>query len=104
MRDLTKNSEESEKAIEAYLVHRCHDLGLPCLKYTNFTVCGYPDRIVLLPARRVVWVELKSAHRRASTRQKLRHRELLAAGHEVFVIDSRRGVDDLINLIPSLLQ
>ncbi len=98
-RDLTKNSAESEKSIEAYLVHLCRDLGLPCLKYSNAGVRGYPDRLILLPDGAVLWVELKSAGYKLSRLQVYRHRALLRLGHDVRVIDNRVGIDNLITFI-----
>ena len=48
-----------EKEVEAYLVKRVKDMGGQCLKWTSPGTTGLPDRIVLLPGGRVLFVELK---------------------------------------------
>ena len=95
--NIVRHSEVSEKAIEAYLVKRCKESGLLCLKYSNANTTGYPDRLVCLPHRNVVWVELKSKGKKPTKLQEIRHQELRELGHQVFVIDSKEGVDKLIS-------
>ncbi len=97
--NVVRHAEVSEKVIERYLVERAKHLGLPCLKYANANMTGYPDRLIVLPDGKVVWVELKSRGRKPSKIQQLRHAELEAIGHTVLVIDSKGGVDDFINRI-----
>ena len=95
--NIVRHSEVSEKAIEAYLVRRCKESGLLCLKYSNANTTGYPDRVVCLPHCNVVWVELKSKGKKPTKLQEIRHLELRELGHQVFVIDSKEGVDKLIS-------
>ena len=95
--NIIRHSEVSEKAIEAYLVRRCKESGLLCLKYSNANTTGYPDRVVCLPHCNVVWVELKSKGKKPTKLQEIRHQELRELGHQVFVIDSKEGVDKLIS-------
>lgn len=96
IKKIVNRSEVSEKAIEAYLVSRCKEAKLACLKYSNQSIVGYPDRLVLLPKGKVVWVELKSKGAHASAMQIVRHRQLDGMGHKVRIIDSRLGVDLLM--------
>ena len=58
--NIERHAEISEKAIERYLVEQAKENGLLCLKYSNPNMAGYPDRILVIPDGRVVWVELKS--------------------------------------------
>ncbi len=95
--NIVRHSEVSEKAIEAYLVRRCKESGLLCLKYSNANTTGYPDRVVCLPHCNVVWVELKSKGKKPTKLQEIRHQELQELGHQVFVINSKEGVDKLIS-------
>lgn len=95
--NITRHSEISEKAIERYLVEQAKLYGLLCLKYSNPNMTGYPDRLLVLPDGRVVWVELKSKGRRPTKLQKLRHNELSEMGHLVRVIDNKPEIDELIN-------
>lgn len=97
--NVTRHAEISEKVIERYLVERAKHLGLPCLKYANANMTGYPDRLLVLHDGKVVWVELKSRGCKPSKIQQLRHAELEAIGHAVRVIDSKAGVDELLTLV-----
>lgn len=93
---IARHSSESEKAIEAYLVRKVKETGGICLKYASASVTGYPDRIVLLPGGRVVWVELKSKGQKPEKRQVIRIGELRGLGFRVEVIDSKEQVDSLL--------
>lgn len=97
--NVVRHAEVSEKVIERYLVERAKSVGLPCLKYANANMTGYPDRLLVLRGGKIVWVELKSRGRKPSKLQQRRHAELEAIGHTVLVIDSKGGVDELINRI-----
>lgn len=99
VRTLIGHSDKSEKIIEKYLVKKIGELGMPCLKYSNPGMTGYPDRIVVRPFGNVVWVELKSTGKKPSPNQKERIKQLNSLGHSVWVIDSKAGVDELINLL-----
>lgn len=95
--NLTRHSEVSEKAIERYLVERAGEAGMPCLKYSNPNMVGYPDRLLVVPGGAVAWVELKSKGRKPSMIQRQRIAELERLGHYVCVIDNKADVDNLIN-------
>lgn len=97
--NITRHSEESEKAIERYLVAYTEALGGVCLKYSNPGMTGYPDRLVVLPQGRTVWVELKSKGRKVTKLQALRIDKLLSLGHRVGVCDSKKGVEDLLDCV-----
>lgn len=97
--NLTRHSEVSEKAIEKYLVEQAKAIGVLCLKYSNASMAGYPDRLVILPNCKVVWVELKSKGKKPTKLQKVRQAELTKMGHWVETIDSKDGIDQLIATI-----
>lgn len=63
------------------------------LKYANANQTGYPDRLVLLPGGRLVFVEVKTKGRKPTTLQSLRHDQLRGLGFPVFVIDSVGALD-----------
>lgn len=98
-RRLGRLATDSEKIIERYLVRACAAIGVKALKYSNSNESGFPDRLLLLHGGSVVWVELKSKGRHPSALQKIRHEELRRMGHRVEVIDSKQGVDDLVNTL-----
>jgi hypothetical protein len=65
---------------------------------------GYPDRLVCLPHRNIVWVELKSKGKKPTKLQEIRHQELRDLDHKVWVISSKPEVDELIGYIESIAQ
>jgi VRR-NUC domain. len=102
--NIVSHAQVSEKSIERYLAQRCTSLGLVCLKYSNCNLVGFPDRLILLPAGAVVWVELKSRGQKPRAIQQIRHKLLDSIGHQVHVIDSRAGVDNLLFQISKNLK
>lgn len=99
---ITQHSQVSEKALERYLTSRSKASGLLCLKYSNSNEVGYPDRILVCPDCRVVWIEVKSADGRPSAVQKYRHEQLRKYGHEVYVVKSRADIDKMLNFVLDL--
>lgn len=97
--NITHHADVSEKAIERYLVEQAKQNGLLCLKYSNPNMVGYPDRLLVLPSGRVIWVELKSKGRKPTKIQLLRHTQLEGLGQQVYVIDNKAAIDELINSI-----
>jgi hypothetical protein len=93
---ITNHAEFSEKAIERYLRESVRSIGGLCLKYANPGVTGYPDRLICWPGGSTTWVELKSKGMKPTRIQTIRHDELQRLGHRVYVIDSRAGVDKLM--------
>ena len=90
-----------EREVESYLIKRLRQHGLACIKFIPDQVNGMPDRLVLLPGSRVLWVELKTKGGALSEIQKLRHRELREKGHEVVVVWSKERVDELVQSLAS---
>ena len=85
-----------ESTIEAYLRDRVKELGGKAYKFVSPGNDGVPDRLVCLPGGRVVFVELKAPGKTPTRLQLLQHAELGKRGFDVFVIDSKQGVDDFI--------
>lgn len=94
--NIVRHSEVSEKEIEKYLCQRMKEIGLPCLKYSNPNVVGYPDRLIVLPASQCMWVELKSKGRKPTKIQQLRISELKELKHVVWIIDNKPLIDELV--------
>ena len=84
----------SEKLLERKLKARVEALGGLCLKFLS-TINGYPDRICLLPAGVVLWVELKSTGKKPTQLQLQRHEELRSRGYRVYVVDDLKSLDNL---------
>lgn len=87
-----------ESAVEKYFVAQVEKhLGWQARKWT--TRRGDPDRICLIPGGKVLFVELKRPGEKPRPEQLREHERLTAMGFEVFVIDSKVGVDEFINLM-----
>lgn len=94
--NIVHHAEVSEKEIEKYLCKRMKEIGLPCLKYSNPNMVGYPDRLIVLPCNIVMWVELKSKGEKPTKVQQLRIAELKQLKHVVWVIDNKPLIDELV--------
>lgn len=77
----------TEASIERSCRLHAQSRGVLSFKLQGY-IAGDPDRVFLLPRRRVWLVEFKSPEGRVSPRQVERHRELAAAGHPVTVVRS----------------
>ena len=87
---------ESEKDVERYLVKEAAARGWLPLKYSSGITTGYPDRCILLPGGRTVWVEVKTTGEKPGKLQQIRLRQLRQLGFLAEVVDSRAGVDLLM--------
>lgn len=87
-----------EKDIEAYLVRQAlkHGLLLRKCQWVGHNHC--PDRLLMSP-KLTVWVELKAPNKKPRAGQSREHDRLRQAGQRVEVVDSKTGVDELINNI-----
>ena len=88
---------ESEKVLEKYLVSEVKSLGGWAVKLLSGLVTGLPDRLILLPGGVVAFVELKTTGKKATPRQLIVHRRLMALGFRVEVLDSKEGINNFIN-------
>lgn len=82
-----------ENQIESYLRQKVKDLGGIAYKFVSPGNSGVPDRMVLLPEGRTVFVELKAPGKKPTKLQLMQHKRMQTLGHEVRVIDSREQVD-----------
>lgn len=86
-----------ESTIEQYLVRRIKAAGGLALKWSSPSFAGVPDRIVFLPGGRVFFCELKAPGKSLSALQTRVVEILRGLGARVVVVDSRRGVDALVD-------
>lgn len=84
-----------ESTIEGYLIHRVTSNGGEIRKVKWIGRRGAPDRRVMLPGR-CVWVELKAPGIPPEDHQVREHDRMRAMGEDVRVIDSFKGVDQLL--------
>lgn len=98
IKKLVRHAEISEKAIEAYLVRKVTAMGGECLKFSSHTDTGYPDRLLLLPGGKTIWVEVKSKGEKPRLLQEVRMARLRRLGFEAHVVDSREKVEEILKL------
>lgn len=100
-----------ERDIEAHLVKRVKELNGEVRKVAWTGRRGAPDRLVMLPAKRLmptidcawcnpkgraVWVELKAPGIKPPTYQLREHARMRAMGQDVRVIDSIHAIEELL--------
>lgn len=82
---------------------RCRDIAMErggmLLKLKPLTLSGFPDRTLLMPGARVVFIEFKAPKRYPEPLQRYWHTALRALGFRVEVC---RTVDAFIALLDSL--
>ncbi|SMB81470.1 hypothetical protein SAMN05660745_02423 [Corynebacterium glucuronolyticum] len=88
-----------EKSIEQNLRKQVQRIGARAVKLTSPGTAGMPDRLLLLPGGKVIFVELKASRGHLRPIQKRRHEQLRALGFTVRTINSQRQIDELINEI-----
>jgi len=84
-----------ERHLEQYLVFSARAVGALALKWVSPSMAGVPDRIVIIPGGRVVFVELKAPGKKPSPLQLRTIERLRAVGAEVRVIDSKENINAL---------
>lgn len=87
-----------ERDVEKALVKRINLLCGKCEKFTSPGRRSVPDRIVTLPGGRIVFVELKAPGKVPTELQRRDHKERIALGCEVMVIDSVDGINNAFPL------
>ena len=85
-----------ESKIEQRLKREVETIGGLSLKFSSPGMAGGPDRLVLLPKRRIVFVELKAPGKSLRPLQLKRKEQLEALGFKVYVIDSYKKIDEFI--------
>lgn len=85
-----------EVSIENYLRDRVKKLGGKALKFVSPGWSGAPDRVVLLPGGRTLFVELKAPGEELKPLQVKRAAELENLDFKVYCLDSIQRVDKFI--------
>ncbi len=85
-----------EATIEARLVREVRKLGGLCYKFTSPGNPGVPDRIVILPDGRTIFVELKTEIGRLAKIQQWQLEEMRKRGADVRVL---KGLDQVMEFL-----
>jgi hypothetical protein len=85
-----------ERDIEQHLVRRVKQLGGEVRKTQWIGRVNAPDRRVMLPGRKPIWVELKATGQVPTPQQIREHNRMRRLGELVEVIDSIDGVEALL--------
>lgn len=97
-------SQIKEKDIEAYLVKKVKESGGRAYKFVSPGNTGVPDRLVLLPKGVTVFVELKAPGKKSTDLQLVQQKRIKDLGHFVIAIDSKEGVDKLVDLCNEVIK
>lgn len=89
-----------ESSIEARLVKLVRARGGLCFKFVSPGNPGVPDRIVITPEGRTVYVELKTEAGRLSAIQKWQHEEMRKRGAEVRTL---KGLAQVLDFVEEVL-
>ena len=81
-----------EREIEQILVREVKGLGGRAYKWVSPGNDGVPDRIVILPGKKPIFVELKTEHGRLSSLQKIQLDRLQELGQDTAVVKGGQGV------------
>lgn len=88
-----------ENSIERYFVLKVQLLGGRVIKLNSASMNGLPDRMILMPAGKVYFAELKAPGKKPKPLQVAVHKMLISMGFDVFVIDTKEKVGEFINAI-----
>lgn len=86
-----------ESVIERHLIITVKRLGGMAVKFVSPGLDGVPDRIVLLPGRRIAFVELKAKGKKLRPLQEKRCRQLMGLGFPVYVIDDVEQIGGVLD-------
>jgi Holliday junction resolvase len=85
-----------ERDIENYLVKRAKEAGGVAYKFTSPSRRGVPDRVCVFPNGCLIFVECKAPKKKPTVLQVKEIEKLRNLGQEVFVVDSKETIDDIL--------
>lgn len=88
-----------ESTIETYFRESVKKLHGMCIKIIPVSMRGLPDRLVLLPGGKILFVELKAPGKKPRPEQLRVHKLLRELGFAVAVIDSKTAVKEVLHEI-----
>lgn len=88
-----------ENVIERQLAMAVKKMGGMAVKFVSPGLDGVPDRIVLLPNKKMAFVELKAPGKKLRPLQEKRRRQLEALGFPVYVIGGTEQIGGVLDEI-----
>lgn len=90
-----------EKEVEKFLLREVKKIGGVSFKFISPGNAGVPDRIVILPTGKVVFVELKTDKGKLTKLQEVQIKKISDLGADVRVLRGIEGAKEFINEIQS---
>lgn len=90
-----------ENVIERQLAMAVKKMGGMAVKFVSSGLAGVPGRIVLLPNKKMAFVELKAPGKKLRPLLEKRRRQLEAMGFPVYVIDGAEQIGGVLDEIYS---
>jgi Holliday junction resolvase len=91
-----------ESIIERRLVKEVKKRGGLAMKFVSPGLDGVPDRLILFPGGRLVFIEVKAPGKKMRPLQVKRADQLKALGFKVYCIDSSEMIGGILDEIQSL--
>ena len=88
-----------EREIEKAFSIKAKKAGGLAIKFISPAFDGMPDRLVLMPAGKMAFVEFKAPGKKPRALQLVRHRTLSSLGFRVFVLDDVEKIDEVLYAI-----
>lgn len=88
-----------ESEIEGSLRKEAKKMGGMAVKFVSPGFNGVPDRIVLLPGRKIAFVELKAPGKKPRPLQRKRMEQLKSLGFPVYVVDDVEQIGGVLDEI-----
>ena len=85
-----------EKQIERKLVSAVKAAGGIAPKFVSPGYDGMPDRLLLFPGGRIVFVEVKAPGKKPRPLQMARHRMLIRLGFKVYILDAETDIEKIV--------
>ena len=98
----SREKETLEKEVESRLVELVETvLAGECVKFIPDYKRGWPDRLLVLPGGRQIWVETKTVGGRVSAAQRIVHAQLRRLGHRVELVWTKEQAEELVARLAS---
>ncbi len=91
-------TKESEKRTDRILSSMVKSRGGRVIKLSDPNSSGLPDRLILLPGGRTLFVEVKSEGRKLTPLQKFTHIKLRGLGFEVHMAEKYEDLEEIFAL------